>query len=548
VSAPALTSAPSAAVAEGSLTTAGRWLSNHPWSAWAADRYSLTLPVAILAVCVWLWVMLFSIHVTWRHERFGTFDHDLGIWDQAIWLLSRGESFITVRGLDVFGFHASPALYLYVPFYWLGAGPEFLNTTMVVALSLGSIAIFRLARHHLRNDWYALLLALAFLVNYAGQWMLHETWHPEVMAVTPLLFAYLAATEGRWRAYVGWLVLAVAWKEDVALAAAMVGLLLVLRGNRTITGQPAPEGTRRRGLWTLAGCTMWFLFATQVLIPGFSEHGNFTEDLYGDLGDSPTEIAGTAATDPGIVIEHFQRSRPAHYVGDLAGSFGFAPLLAPAALPIALPQLLANLLAVYDFFWTTRVHYAAMPLAAMGIATVEAVARARSPGFRRFLLGCVAVGAFYTAISWGLTPWSNDYRKGFWPLEPGLQQRDFEQAVQLPDGDDSVSAAYNLVPHLTHRSEIYTFPNPWIPTNFGVQGENRPDPDDVEWIIVEPNWLNDFDKGVLVSALSDPAELLEPGEQAPPPEGLDFAALTDTDHWEVVVDHPDLFAVRRIDN
>lgn len=538
---------PTQDVADSDFRVAGSWLSTRLELSPSVRRITaIGGPRLLLTLTIGAWAALFSVHAYWRHDRFGTFDHDLGIWDQAVWLLAHGHSLITVRGLDVFGFHASPALYLLVPFYWLGAGPHFLNTVMVVVLALGAIPMFRAARHHLGNEWYALVLAIAFLVNYAGQWMLHETFHPEVVAVTPLLFAYLAAIEGRWRAFALWLLLAISWKEDIALAGLMLGFVLAVRGTRTVTGVPGPPDTRRMGVYAMVACTVWFLAATQLVIPAFSDGGNFTEGLFGDLGGSPTEIAETAVTDPGLVAEHLDNANAPRYVGDLTASFGFVPLLSPLALLIALPQTLINLLAIYDFFWTTRVHYAAMPLAAVAIAAVEGVARARRPGVRRFLVGCVAVGAFYTAVTWGISPASPLYRVGYWPLDEGPLQDELEAAVAVPEPDDAVSATYNLVPHLTHREQAYTFPNPWIPTNWGVAGENRPDPDDVDWIILEPNFLNDFDKGVLVSALTEPERLLEPGEQAPPPPDLDFGSRADPEKWDVIVDRPDLLIAHRI--
>ena len=53
-----------------------------------------------------------------------------------------------------------------------------------------------------------------------------------------------------------------------------------------------------------------------------------------------------------------------------------------------------------------------------------------------------------------------------------------------------MSADYNLVPHLSHRELIYTFPNPWISSNYGVDGRGLPDPATVEWIAVDINLLD----------------------------------------------------------
>jgi uncharacterized membrane protein len=442
-------------------------------------------PTIILGFCMWLMFVFFAVHVGWRHERFGTFDHDLGIWDQAVWLLSEGKSFDTVRGLDVFAFHVSPALFLLVPFYWLGAGPDFLNLVMIGALIAGAIPVFRAADHYLTNEWHALVVSLAFLVNYAGQWMLHETFHPEVVAITPLLFAYLYALRSQWWPYALWLAFAVSWKEDVALAAFMLGLILLVR--RRV----------RVGVTTMVAAAAWFLLATQVIVPALSPSGNFTDNLFGDLGDSPTAVADTAATDPGLVYDHLDNADALGYGRDLLASFGFVSLLSPLALLIALPQALINLLAVHDFFWTTRVHYAAVPLAAVTIAAIEGVARPRRLAWRRFLLAVMAVGAFGTAIGWGVTNFSPTYQAGFWPLVPGPSQEVYELAIEVPPDDESVAASYNLVPHLAHRDRVYTFPNPWRHQNWGVEGEGQHDPSTVEWLLVDTAAMNDADRALL---------------------------------------------------
>ena len=40
-------------------------------------------------------------------------------------------------------------------------------------------------------------------------------------------------------------------------------------------------------------------------------------------------------------------------------------------------------------------------------------------------------------------------------------------------------------PHLTHRTKIYEFPDPWKAVNWGVNGENLDDPADVEWLVLD---------------------------------------------------------------
>ena len=92
-----------------------------------------------------------------------------------------------------------------------------------------------------------------------------------------------------------------------------------------------------------------------------------------------------------------------------------------------------------------------------------------------------------------------------------------------------MSVPYNLVPHLAHRTQIYTFPNPFIPHNWGVAGvaPDDPDldhtPDEVEWIIVDR---------MSIGPESREANLL--------------ATLLDNDEFEVVSDTDGVVVARRV--
>src|SRR3546814_15854966 len=128
--------------------------------------------------------------------------------------------------------------------------------------------------------------------------MIQETFHPEGMAITPLLFAYLAALEGRWRAFSAWLLLALMWKEDVALVGIAMGLLLAYRGDRVVAGVvPAPR-SRTMGLRAAGLCALWFVIATRLVIPAFTPEGGFTDQLFGEPGGPPPEPAGPPASPP----------------------------------------------------------------------------------------------------------------------------------------------------------------------------------------------------------------------------------------------------------
>ena len=95
-----------------------------------------------------------------NHRNFGTWAYDMAIYDQAFWLVSQGgQTFMTVRGLDVWGHHVNLIAYAFAPFYWLGAGPEFLYVVQNVSIALGALPVYLIAKDRLRHSrWIGLRL------------------------------------------------------------------------------------------------------------------------------------------------------------------------------------------------------------------------------------------------------------------------------------------------------------------------------------------------------------------------------------------------------
>lgn len=432
-----------------------------------------------MAVVVWIAVMY--LHVWRRHDRYGTFDNDLGFHDQYVWLLARGETFSTVLGLHVLGHNATWGYVLLAPLSWVGLGPQGLNLICTIAIGLLGLAVFDLARARGVGDRMALGLCLMVLLHPVTQGNAWETFHPEVMAVVPLVMAYRWAGEQRWWKVAGWVAFALVWKSDVGLFVAMLGVLVALRGQR------GP------GLRLMLAGLGWTAVTTMVVIPHYSGGGTVFGPLFGDLGNSPSDVARTALSDPGKVAGRLLDHQPARYGRDLLAPTGFLALAAPGTLVLAAPQMVINLLSDADFTreWRDNSHYQALPLAAMAIASVEGAARLTR---RRRLWGerAVAVGvaaAMAGTVAWGsLWPFTTQFDH-YWPNDRDPARSAKDAAVALVGRNDSVLAHYLLVPHLTHRREVYSFPNPYRQVFYGVDGTERPDPATVEWVLMDLNLL-----------------------------------------------------------
>jgi len=439
--------------------------------------------IPLVAIIVW-WIATFSQLVWRRHDRFGSFAFDMGIYDQGVWLLGHGRMFDTVRGLPILGHHVNLNLLLLAPISRLGAGVGFLNIFQVVSLGLGAVPLWLLARHRFHSGWIALVFPVAYLLHPSVQSFAWELFHPDVLAITPLFAAWYCLVTGRRGWALGFLAYAAAWKEDVALFVVVLGVVLLVRDLRRHRGW-------RYGAGVAAAGAVWFVIATRVILPGLNHVGPFYDEFFGDLGDSPAEIAKTAVTDPGKVVDHLDEANWDHYVRGIVGPFGYTSLAAPAVAVLGLPQLGINLLASQYFVYDLRYHYVALPLTAAALASIEGVAwlsrKARRYG-RAVTLVCAAivlVSAVGATRSKGLTEFGARYDDGYWPADHDPRQAVYQQALSLIPADATVSASSRFLTHLTHRPEIYFYPNPFRTRYWGVHGEDARSGDRVDWLAID---------------------------------------------------------------
>ncbi len=434
------------------------------------------VPILLLAGLIALYIVVFGT-LTWMQQtNFGTFGFDMGIYDQGIWLLSRFKNpFDTVRGLNFFAHHVNVITLAFVPFYWLGAGPHFLYLIETIWMALGALPVWLLARDRLGGRWLPLGLAASFLLYPSLEWVNWWHFHPDALIITPLLFAWWLASRGRW----GWFSVAVAvallCKEDAALAVAALGLALMIRGRR------------RAGALTCVAGVGWFLLAAKVIIP-IANGGSspfYVRELFPGFGDSLSAIAVNLVTHPGRFFSLVTQPDRLTYYRQLLVPVAFLPLAALEVLLIGIPQAAVNSISGHALTHDIRYHYNSIVIAAVFLATVESCARLGGrAAVRRVLVGLVLAASAAANVVWSPSPIGTHYRSDIWAVAQPRHQLLRDALAMVPAGA-GVSATYNLVPHLTHRVHIYEFPTPWVPTNWGANGEHPPDPETASYLVLD---------------------------------------------------------------
>lgn len=452
-----------------------------------ARRRGDAIAVGVLVVAILTWIITFGTLVILRQHRFGSFDFDMGIHDQNIWLLAHGRGFNTVCGLQVFAHHAALAYYLLVPFSWVGGGPHLWNLFQVVALGVAAVPLFLLGRFRTGTAWVGTGVAVVYLLHPALGFLAWELFHPEVPAIALLFAAYYCSVRKRWGWFAVWAVFAVAWKEDAALVVMVLGLIIALRGDRRV------------GLWTAGLALAWLSLWLFVLFPVINHGQVQSEFLYTEVGGSPSGILRTALTHPGRIAGPMTDREAGDYYWRLGAPYGFVPLLSPLVLVAALPQLVLNLVTNVPWTKTITYHYTVFPLVAATLALVESIGwlwrRVRWRSVAIAVLAFALVCSMLTTLRWGLSPIGDQYRS-WWPLTTDPRVDTLRRDLDRIPSDAAVSATYNIVPHLSRRPEIYSFPNPWVARNFLSDASGR-SPRQIDWLIADRNLLGPQDAGLL---------------------------------------------------
>jgi uncharacterized membrane protein len=469
------------------------------------------LPIAgaavALGVVAAIWALTFFRLAALRHDRFGTFGFDLGIHDQAAWLMSQGLTpFITIRGLDAFGHHFTPIYWLFAPAYWLGAGPHFLLALQVAGQVLAAAALYLLVQDLLGRAWawFGTAVGTLFLLHPTSGWLVWEFFHPEVMGLGPLLMAYRAARTQRWRAFVVWSVVACACKEDFFLAIAVIALVHVVPKRRAF------------GFGAVGAALASYLVYTRLIVLWRTGTAHpFYDDFYQPYADSQFGVVFHFLAHPGQAWKVLtDGDRLAYYRAIFIPVAIVVPFIGWRGFAFGVPALVGNVLTgpVYPYTHVYKYHYSAIVVAALFAGVVEAAVvlrrwtAGRSPTLVRsvtavFVAVMLACG-LYGYRHWGVGPESVSFRSGAWPIAPSESMLDValgrihiddyadvanvRSALRHVPGGVPTTAEYDMTPHLTHRARIYEWPNPFIPVNWANHGERQQSPVGLETIVLRP--------------------------------------------------------------
>lgn len=378
-----------------------------------------------------------------RHSLFQSTAFDLGYFDQAIYLISQGQTpIVSFWGYHFLGGHADWAIYGLALLYKIYPSVHWLFAVQAIALALGILPIFHLACQAGLKESQAIAIAIAYLLYPLIFNINLFDFHPEVMALPAFFAAILMARQGK----VGWFCLAIVFilgcRDALSLTVAAMGLWLLI-----FEKKPLPKKQNAMAFFAIFAGVAWFLIATQVLIPSFRPGGVESVGRYSYLGNSLGEIAKNLLLQPGIVLGRVFTLANLEYLCLLLLPliWGLSPKhLTP--LVAAIPTLAMNLLTDYQPQKDLIHQYSlpAIPFLLLAVISTLSAGKGWLQNRRGIMLW--ALVAFLALAKFGY--FGSKY------LESLDTRQATQEAIAQINTKGSVLVPAQVAPHVTHRPVV----------------------------------------------------------------------------------------------
>lgn len=294
--------------------------------------------------------VLVSLHRFWQYE---SFFYDLGIFEQALWRVSKFQAPIidnlAVGGKIVFADHFYPSLFILSPLYWFTNKTEIILVAQAVAVGLSLLIAFLIAKKAIKSK----LVVLALITAYAGYIGLQNAiitdFHSLTVSVLPLMIVFWTIFKKKWKFYWLALIFLLGFKESMVGLGIAIGIYLLFKEKKR----------KDIGIRTIIVSLTYFLLVAKIFIPLFND-GTYNYKPY--IHES---------------IFHFFQSFfwPQIKLKTLLVSFstfGFLPLFYPPLLPAFIEHFLERFVFnVAGTRWQLGFHYNAVLSPLMFISSLE---------------------------------------------------------------------------------------------------------------------------------------------------------------------------------
>ncbi|BDA39356.1 DUF2079 domain-containing protein [Candidatus Atelocyanobacterium thalassae] len=372
-----------------------------------------------------------------RHSLYQSNALDLGWFDQTFYLISQGiEPIVSFSDNHILGDHAAIILYPLSLFYVVYPDLHWLLIIQSFALSITILPLWKLAKQANLSDNSSLIVVLIYLLYPLTFNVNLFDFHTEIIALPAIVWSILAAKLNFRLQFMFSIILILSCKAVLSLTVTGIGFWLFFN-----------ERKREYGIFALFTGIVWFILATQFIIPQFNNGEVAAVGRYSFLGNSVFSIVTNLFTNPKIIFDHIWNLPNLEYIFLL-----FIPIIwylnlhhFNVLIP-AIPSLLLNLLTDYQP-QKDLIHQYSVPIIPFLLLLVITSMQYKKK---------IAIFTRYTLI-WSLFSFLALAKYDFFISKYTKQMGSLsamKEAIELIPPEVKVLTSPQFAPHLSHRSII----------------------------------------------------------------------------------------------
>ena len=384
-----------------------------------------------------LWTIILSIFYSTlsvaRHNRFQTGGFDLGLYDQAVWQYSNFlPPYNTVKERFILGDHLTLTLPLLAPLFWLWDDVRMLLVFQAVWVSLSTLAVYKLIVHRKFSPFTAISLSTIYSLFYGIQYGIFFDFHPVMLGVAIIPWLCYFLETGRKDLFAASVILLLATQENMGVALVGLGFIYIWQ-----------KPFRKTALIMIIGGVAASLTAAKiigVISPiGFQYTPQLTLHpilFIRQLFDAPEKQTSWLYT---------------------MSSFSFLPLFSPGAMVAIVSDLAQYYTTGPEFarMWSPLMHHRATLAPFVLLGALDALSILRKRRLSIELIALLLLGSALIQQYVFHYPLNKLSKAEFWRQESWMS--DNRTMLETIPGDWAIATQQSLIPHLSHRKEIYLF-------------------------------------------------------------------------------------------
>jgi uncharacterized membrane protein len=429
------------------------------------------IPEIILLAMVATYSIVFSYLTVLKLQALGMHAWDFGIYLQAIHTtVTSGKLFYTTVELPYtitaippgtqFAVHFSPILFLIVPFYALFQTPITLLVIKSLAIAIGAIPVFLLAKKALGKPMWGLVFSAGYLLYPAVQGINWYDFQPQIFFTTFALFTILFIELRRNKLALLFSILTMSSVEIAPFFIIALGLTSLAVQRKSLI-----ELLRQRKFSALSTslpialilvAIIWLalVFSTLVLF-GWQTSFHLSQERRFSIAD-PFNLPGALSYDWQAKLT---------YIALILCPFAFLSLLDPIRLLPGGLWIIFAVLSNYPPYYSLGCHYLSFAIPFVVVSSIFGVKRIYKPSNKQrtqimSLILCCAIGLATIASSpigpfhLGNNPWTGPF--GIPTMT--LHDQYVHDLVDLIPVNASVLTSNDLFPLVAQRINAYVFP------------------------------------------------------------------------------------------